>query len=566
MKPILRSVATATVLAQMLAGAGCQHVERYIHNGFKVGPNYCPPAAPVKDHWIDSADRRVRSDTDDLSDWWTVFGDPLLNRFMRDAYTQNLTLRQAGFRILQARAIRGIAGGNFFPQQQNADGSYRRSVSNLNFFDSWDFGFNLSWELDFWGRYRRAITSADDALEASVLDYDDVLVTLLGDVAVNYTVIRTSQERIRLLSEIILIQEDVLDFIKGRLQAGAVTDLDRAQAESNLEQSRAQIETLKIDLRTSQNQLCVLMGMSPQDLSTILASAPNTNIPKAPEFIVAGIPADLLSRRPDVRRAERLAAAQAEQIGIAETDWYPAITINGTIGWQANNFSDLFRPRAMNASVGPSFQWNLLNYGRILNNVRLQDATLQELLVQYQSTVLQADLEVENGITIYLQSHERARHLETSVDNAYVALRVVVSQYEAGLQGVDFNRYATILQQLINQQDSWIQSRGQIAQGLIQVYRALGGGWQIRCQPVVDKRGTLSAFPEGKPEDAEATEMPLQAGPNPLLVPTDAAPLPAAAKPAEEAGEKVDPAVDAIKGAWQRRNAAIQNSSLSNAD
>jgi outer membrane protein TolC len=235
-----------------------------------------------------------------------------------------------------------------------------------------------------------------------------------------------------------------------------------------------------------------LLGIPAIDLTNLLACGPKKDIPIAPEYVVVGIPADLLRRRPDVRRAERLAAAQAEQIGIAETDWYPAISITGQLGWQAQHLNDLFRPQSLNSNVGPSFQWNLLNYGRILNNVRLQDAQFRQLVTAYQSTVLQADLEVENGIVTFVQAQQRADDLRKSVDDAWLALQVIVAQYQAGLGGIDFNRYATIQQNLIVQQDQWAQSRGQICLGLIQVYRGLGGGWQIKCSCPPDKQGILS--------------------------------------------------------------------------
>jgi outer membrane protein TolC len=300
--------------------------------------------------------------------------------------------------------------------------------------------------------------------------------------------VRTTQERIRLLDNIIRVQEDVLRFIEERLAAGkGVTELDRAQARSNLKQSVAQRNLLRINLQTSQNQICILLGMPVTDLTKMLASAPNTSIPTTPDYVVVGIPADLLRRRPDVRRAERQAAAQCEQIGIAQSDWYPAFSISGTLGWQAASFSKLFSSHSLNSFVGPSFQWNLLNYGRILNNVKLQDAQFRQLVVAYQNTVLQADLEVENGIITFLQSQEQAVNLRDAVDEAWIALEVIVAQYEAGLAGVDFNRYATIQQTLVNQQDLWAQARGQIGQGLIQVYRGLGGGWQIRLGPPPDR-------------------------------------------------------------------------------
>lgn len=481
------------LLLTVLLFGGCTGVREYFHNDCKVGPEYKPPCAPVANRWIDANDKRVRTEHDDLAGWWTVFDDSLLNELICRAYRQNLTLREAGFRIMAARAQLGIARGEFFPQSQNATGSYRRIGSGGNFFDQWNLNFNLAWELDFWGRFRRAIASAEDSLDASVFDYDDVCVTLLSDTATAYVQIRTTQERIRLLDFVIRVQEDVLTYIEARVQAGVgATDLDKAQARSNLEQSRAQRNQFLIDLRTAENQLCILLGMPAVDLTEVLASGLKTSIPIAPDYVVVGIPADLLRRRPDVRRAERLAAAQAEQIGIAETDWYPAITVTGNLGWQADRLSRLFTPQGFNSSVGPSFQWNLLNYGRILNNVRLQDAQFRELVTAYQNTVLQADLEVENGIVTFVQAHQRAEDLRKSVDEAWKALQVLVAQYKAGLGGIEFNRYATIQQTLITQQDSWAQSRGQICLGLIQVYRGLGGGWQIKCEAPPDKRGVLS--------------------------------------------------------------------------
>ena len=479
--------------------SGCTPFGEYLRNGLKVGPNYRTPPAPVAEDWIDAIDKRVRTDEDDLAGWWTIFNDPLLNNLMADAYRQNLTLRQAGYRILAARAQLGIATGQFFPQAQFADGSFQRIAAGTTSFNNVNVGFAAGWELDFWGRFRRAIIAAEDNLDASVFDYDDVLVTLLGDVASNYVQYRTTQERIRLLSNIIGIQRDVLTFIENQLRLGAVFELDRAQAASNLRQSMGQMNQLQIDLRTTQNQLCILLGMPTTDLSRLLDSGPKKSIPTTPDYVVVGIPADLLRRRPDVRRAERLAAAQAEFIGIAISDWYPAISISGNLGWSAASFSTLFRPETFNGSMGPSFQWNLLNYGRILNNVRLQDARFRELVVAYQNLVLQADLEVENGIVTFLQAQERERNLGASVDEAYIALGAIVGQYEEGLAGVDFNRYAVIQQSLVQQQDSWAQSRGQIAQGLIAVYRALGGGWQIKCNMVPDKQGILSPLPPVEP-------------------------------------------------------------------
>ncbi|HTQ37810.1 MAG TPA: efflux transporter outer membrane subunit [Pirellulales bacterium] len=521
---------TTPAAAFMVLLSGCTSFRDYIHNGFKVGPNYKRPPALVAEHWIDESDKRVRSQCDDLSAWWTVLNDPLLNQLMVNAYQQDLTLREAGFRVLEARAQLAIARGEFFPQSQTANGSYTRFGVGQNFFSSWNFNFNLNWELDFWGRFRRAIIAADETLDASVYNYDDALVTLLGDVATDYVQVRTDQERIRLLDNTVKVQENVLTFIDTQLKSGfhGITDLDHAQALSNLKQSQAQIAQLQIDMRSNENALCTLLGIPTVDIEPLLNSAPKRNIPVTPETIVVGVPADLLRRRPDVRAAERNAASQAEQIGIAEADLYPAFTINGTLGWQAARLGNLFTPQAFNSNVGPSFQWNVLNYGRLVNNVRLQDATLRELVATYQQTVLSADEEVEDGIVTFLKSQERAKLLRDSVDAAYLALEVVIAQYEnpttiAGA-GADFNRYAVILQNLIQQQDLWAQSRGQIALGLIETYRALGGGWQIRCAPTVAGVDTTSQPSDAPPVPPEQILTPPQELPAMPLNPTEGAP------------------------------------------
>jgi NodT family efflux transporter outer membrane factor (OMF) lipoprotein len=513
--------AIVLLLAVALCSAGCTSFREYVHNGFKVGPNYCPPAAPVAVNWIDaSTDARVSNSRDDLAGWWTVLGDPPLNGLIERAYGQNLTLREAGFRILAARAQLGFAVGNVFPQQQTATGSYTRFGLGNNFFDQWSLGFNLGWELDFWGRFRRAVDAAEATLDASVENYDAVLVTLLADVSNNYVTYRTAQERIRLLQNTIDVQEDVLTFIAGQVAEGVAgfTSIDEAQANANLNQSRAALNDLDVQLRQAQNNLCILMGMPVADLTPLLAGDGETTIPVAPKTLVVGVPADLLRRRPDVRRAEREAAAQAEQIGIAEADLYPAFTLSGTLGWQAANFSDLFNSDSLAASVGPGFRWNLLNYGRIRNNVLFQEAQFQALVAIYQNSVLQADLEVENGIVSFLNTQQRAEYLQTSVEDSALALQIAIEQYEAG--AVDFNRYTVLLQSLIQQQDLWAQSRGQIVQSLIEVYRALGGGWQIRLGDVPDKRGVLSPADEALQQpEAVAGEPVADEVPAPLPAP-----------------------------------------------
>jgi NodT family efflux transporter outer membrane factor (OMF) lipoprotein len=478
----LASLALATFLC------GCTPPGEYVANGFKVGPNYGRPPAPVAKNWIDAADKRVRAQTDDLSKWWTVFNDPVLDALICYAYRQNLTLRQAGYRVLEARAQLGIAAGQLFPQAQFARGDFERNLSSREvanraflanrYFSQFDLGFNLAWELDFWGRFRRAIEAANDTLDASVENYDDVLVTLLGDVAANYVQMRTFQQRIEYARQNVEIQRITLKIAEAKFRGGLVPGLDVDQARSILAQTQAQIPEFEISLRQTINQLCILLGIPPEDLLARLGPTPKLLIPTAPTEVAVGIPADLLRRRPDVRRAERQAAAQSAQIGVAEADFYPHISIIGTIGYSAADFKNLFTSNAVTGSIGPSFQWNILNYGRILNNVRLQDATFNELVAVYQNTVLSANQEVENGLVTFLRGQERTQFQKESVDYAEKAVKTVIAQYDAG--AVDFTRVTQIQQNLVLQQDTLAQAQGEIALGLITVYKALGGGWQIR--------------------------------------------------------------------------------------
>jgi len=498
MTKTLRGSQNVLVIVLLVMSSGCTSLRDYVHNGFKVGPNYCPPPAPVAEQWIESSDLAVPKDPGSLSRWWAAFKDPTLNGLVVQAYRQNLSLKQAGFRILQARAKAGIALGEIFPQTQVARGAYTRiGDGTAGFTDTWNFGFSLNWELDFWGRFRRAVTAADANLDASMAYYDSVLVTLVADVARNYVQVRTDQERIRLLQSAVKLQRGVLNYIENRYMAGyKQTELDLDQAVSNVKQNEASIMLLEIDKRQAEDQLCTLMGMPTEDLSKLLGDGP---IPTAPPQIAIGIPADLLRRRPDVRRAERLAASQAEQIGIAQAALYPAFSLNGTLGYAADSFCDLFRSESFNGTVGPSFNWNVLNYGRIVNNVRYNEAYFQELVAVYQNTVLSANQEVEDGLVTFLRSHRRTALMEESVIAARKAVNIVILQYQKG--AVDFNRYALIEQNLVTQQDTYAQAKGQIAQGLISVYRALGGGWEFRPE-----EGEEAAAPAAAPAALVPTE------------------------------------------------------------
>jgi|SRR5579884_3821479 len=317
--PLLRWLALLTLVGAVLGSSGCipLGLREWVHNGFKVGPNYCKPPAPVAAEWIQARDADVQARH--IQDWWTVFKDEALNALIGTAYEQNLNLRVLGTRVLQARAQRGIATGNIFPQSQQLQGFYLNGTVNAH--PAWfNFtGFNAGWEIDFWGRIRRGIESATANLDASVENYDDALVTLLADVATNYAQYRIAQQRLKIARANVRIQENILALVERQQKVGInkVTMLDVNQARTILEQTRATIPSLEITLGQANDTLCTLLGMPPYDLERELGPGPDIDagpMPITPTWVAAGIPADLLRRRPDVRSAERQVAAQSARL------------------------------------------------------------------------------------------------------------------------------------------------------------------------------------------------------------------------------------------------------------
>lgn len=519
-----RMVGHIAVCGWLLASAGgCTSCREYIHNGFKVGPNYKRPAAPVADEWIDSKNPRLKVEPADYKNWWGVFNDPVLNRLIQTAYQQNITLREAGFRVAEAQAQRAIAVGELFPQAQEVFGDYTRTqlstrtatfanfpvgagFSPVTSFSDWRLGGALSWELDFWGRYRRSIEAADARLDSSVENFDDALVLLISEVAATYIELRTTDERLKVANENADLQRESARVADERLQAAALnSEVDAPQAKSNLDRTLAGIEALKILRRQAENRLSVLMGMPPHDLAYLLQGV--ASIPSAPQELVVDVPAELLRRRPDVRRAERLAAAQSAEIGVAQSFLYPSFSINGLAMQEAAQFEDLFKSGAFAGNIGAGFRWNVLNYGRLLNNVRVQDARFQQLVANYQETVLRANEEAENAIAAYIYYNEVIRQLDNSVKNAREAVRVTQVKYREG--EIDFNRVFTVEQLLTGQQDQLAVAQGDLANSVVQLYRAVGGGWELRLDPEMKRPLRLPAPSESLLEqDGESLPLP----------------------------------------------------------
>ncbi|MGD9080369.1 MAG: TolC family protein [Desulfobacterales bacterium] len=463
-----------------------------------VGPDFVKPEAPVETEWMEARDPGIKTKASDYKEWWSVFNDPVLNSLIEQAYQQNLPLQISGIRILQARAQLGVLIGNVYPQQQQGRGGaqYNRLSENApnslgadDSFWQYDAGFDVAWEVDIWGKFRRAVESGVANLEASIAGYDDVLVSLSAEVARTYVLLRTFQERLEIATENVKIQQRSLEIAEIRFKAGAVTELDVAQAKSLLRNTEAFIPRFEAAVRQAKNALAVLLGKLPGEIDHVLGGA--KLIPKAPPEIVVDVPAELMRRRPDIQLAEYQIATQTPLIGVSKADLYPAFELFGSFGLltsssrntkgggrSGSSFSDLFEADSFEFFGGPSIRWNILNYGRINNQVRVEDALLQQLIVNYENTVLRAQQEVEDSMVGFLRSQEEAGFLKDSVKASQRSVDLSMLQYREGL--VDYQRVLDSQRFLTDQQDIWTETRGDVIINLIAMYKALGGGWQIR--------------------------------------------------------------------------------------
>jgi NodT family efflux transporter outer membrane factor (OMF) lipoprotein len=460
----------------------------------KVGPDFVRPTADIRNNWLEEDSARIRTAPADYRRWWTAFQDPVLDALVQKAYAQNIPLRVAGARVFEARARLGIAIGEQYPQVQQALGaaSYNReserapAAPQRSAGADFDYkiaqvGATASWELDFWGKFRRSVESEDANFLGSVAAYDNALVSLTADVARTYVLIRTLEERLRIARDNVLVQQESLRIAEARFQGGATSERDVQQALTQLRSTEATIPQIEAILRQAKNALCTLLGIPPRNLEDMLGR--RSAIPEAPLEVAVGIPADLLRRRPDIRSAELQAAAQSARIGVAKADLYPAFTLTGTFGLLSSDvgkfsLSDIATWSSRTGSFGPGFTWNFLNYGQITNVVRVQDARFQELIFGYQDTVLRAQQEVEDGLTGFVQSQKRLVSLEEAAAAAKRSADLALIQYREG--ATDYTTVLTAQASLLSQQDSLATGQGDVPQGLIAVYRALGGGWEMR--------------------------------------------------------------------------------------
>lgn len=486
-----------------------------------MGPDFKVPRSEVEKQWaVRKAVSGKPYGTPEIF-WWKSFDDPTLTHLVELAYENNLSLQMAGMKIIQERALLSHGIGELFPQHQGVMGGYNFtylpglsniSTDNLGSLSGSAFGpiinqilqrlgmssssipsvsaspynvfnsytFYSSWELDFWGKYRRKIEADKDSYLASVASYDDSLVTVIGDVASNYVNMRTYEEEVKITLENVKVQQESLRIATARFKGGQVSQLDVTQAQTELAKTEAGIPTLQNNIQQCKDALAVLIGKTPSDIDPLLKPG---KIPVVPPDLTAGIPRDLVRRRPDVRSAALQAAAKSAYIGINIAVMLPAFSIKGFFGSGSSNVGTQqltsllnWQNSFVNASTGVSQP--LFNYGQLINNVRTSVAEAQAAIVNYQNVVLTAQQEVENGLSGYYYGKKNLFFLGEAVKAAKQSTKLAMVRYMEGQ--TDYTTVLTAEQQQLLVENSYAGSQGATICGVIAAYRSLGGGWQIR--------------------------------------------------------------------------------------
>ena len=449
-----------------------------------VGPEFEKPEIELPASWTEVDENGFDASLINQPQWWRMFNDPVLNQLVETAWHQNNSLEIAGLRVLEARAQLGIAQGRKYPQSQLFAGSatYTSPANNVaggsNFWQH-GIGASASWEIDFWGRFRRGVESADAAYLASIAARDQALILLTAQVVNTYTIIRINEEQLRYAHYNVEIQQRSYDITSVLFRHGSDSELDMQQAHTLLLSTQATIPGFEIALKQARNALNTLLGKPVGTFDDLLGD--EQGIPTLPENIKVGIPADLLRRRPDVRQAELNAMAQNALVGFAEADLYPSFSLTGSLGLVSGgpggtDFGDLFSSDALTFSVGPSFVWPFLNYGRIRNNVRVQDARLQQALVNYREVVLQSAREAEDAMIALNGALEQTEILTKTVESAVRSNELSVLRFREGFS--DYQRVLDSQQSLFSSQQRLVTQRGTSVASLVSLYQSLGGGWE----------------------------------------------------------------------------------------
>ncbi len=450
--------------------------------GCSVGPNYHRPSVALPANWAEAGPGGTTNAGSHLAQWWKVFQDPVLNSLITRAVKSNYTLKAAEARVRAARALRGAALAAFLPTI-DANGTYtvaRRSASGLSFrvntldTETYQAGFDASWEIDVFGGERRALQEANATLQSIEDDRRDVLVSLLAEVARSYVGLRGTQKRLAIARQNIDAEQETVNITQLRFAQGLASELDVSQAKALLATTRAQVPALVTALKQSSHQLSVLLGQPPGALDSLFTnSAP---IPPTPPEVPVGLPSQLLLRRPDVRSSERQLAAATAAIGVAEAELFPKFSLLGNAGYQSLKLGSLISPASEFWSAGPSVTWRLLEYPRLRAEVKSQSAQAQQALAQFNQTVLTALQDVEDQLVAYAQEKQRYLALDEAVAESRQALDLSRRLYTEGVG--EFLNVLEAERSLYQAEDALVQSQDSVSVDLVALYKALGGGWE----------------------------------------------------------------------------------------
>jgi outer membrane protein, multidrug efflux system len=485
--------AHAIVALALLGASGCM-----------VGPNYVRPESPAPSDWGELASRdgeakSVGSAPQPVAaTWWTTFDDDRLRSLIERAMRANLDVRQAEARVSEARASRRIAASEFWPHVGASGSAIAERASKNSTGGSGDVsnhlytvGFDASWEIDAFGGIRRSVELADASVAAAEAGRDDALVTLFGDVGLEYVTYRSLQHRIGIANDNLRSQQSTLDLTRRLFDAGLSPELDVQRAAAQVATTASAIPVLEFQAKQAMHALGVLLGEPPMALRDELG--PVAPIPRAPAQVAVGLPSELLRRRPDIAISEHQLAAATAEIGVATADLFPRFILTGVGGLESIHASDLFEWGSRFGSIGPGVTWPVFQGGAIRANIALQNARQQELLAAYQSTVLRALQEVEDALVAFDHEQDTRARLEEAVSADQRAAELARSLYAQGL--TDFLTVLVADETLFTAQDSLAQSERNVALQLIALYKALGGGWEVasavpESAPIADHRGT----------------------------------------------------------------------------
>jgi multidrug efflux system outer membrane protein len=492
----------ALVMAFLTAVSGC-----------KVGPDHRAWHDPLRAEWRQELDESLRTDQVVDPMWWAGFEDPALNSLVDRSLSQNLSLQEAVARIQESRARWGVSRSALGPNIDQTNSYTRIDISDngnpfgatgrsFPAFDLWSTGFDVSWELDVFGRVRRSMEAAHADIHASVEDRNAIQVTLLGDVATSYVTVRAIEQRLANAAENVRIQSETVQVTLDRYEAGDVSELDVSLARTLLFRTQAAIPQLARERDLAINRLCVLQGEQPRDLTDIIT--PDGSIPKPRNQIDIGIPVNLVRQRPDIRRAEWEVVAQSARIGVATADLYPRFSLTGLFTLDSVELNSVFDSGSLAMRVGPQIRWNIFSFGRVRSNIAMQNAKFDQSIARYRKAVLGGVEEVENALASYRRYRDAEEKLAKAVESAKQAAATAAQQYREG--DVGFQTLLDAERSLALSQDEHIATQGNVTLSVVQLYKALGGGWDWRAEQTrlsssaiplleVDMTGADSALP-----------------------------------------------------------------------